>query len=79
VNRTSPLEGIPAHVFHATVPLSAVYSSPFITNVISSIGFFVVVVAPEKFSNTPVIEKVHLSIASATSTSQSNTRISVLD
>jgi hypothetical protein len=70
-------------LLHVTLPLSlllAVYSSSPTTNVISSIGLTVAaVVAPEKFSNIPVIEKVHFSIPSATSISQSNTSISSLD
>jgi hypothetical protein len=70
---------VPSLVSHVTVLLLAVYSSPPITNVISSIGLTVSDLTPEKFSNIPVIEKLHFSIPSATSISQSNTTISSLD
>jgi hypothetical protein len=78
VNTTSAPDVQSASVLHVRAPLSAVYSSPSITNLISAIGFFVEALIPEKFANVPVIENVHFSIGSAISTSQSNTTISVL-
>jgi hypothetical protein len=69
----NPFCGSLAHVHDFLV---AVYSSPSITNVISSIGSFAS--APERPSYLALIVKFHLSIASATSISQSNTTTSSL-